>query len=896
MPKIELELTTKGFDKASGNIKGVFSDIVSGVTLANLATDAARKALDFIKDLPGKLINSASSLENLNAEFGVMLGSATAAKKLTSEIKALGAATPFTTQQLSNSIKTLLQFNVSQDEVIDTMRMLGDVAGNSGERLSSLSLIFGQISSLGKLQGQDLLQLINVGFNPLQIIADKTGKSMATLRDEMSKGLISADAVKEAFKIATSEGGLFFQNMQTQSQTFTGLVSTLNDNMGTFGALIGAKLLPFAKQATSALSSLFATLNTEIASAEQIENIEKERDSLNLLVGEITSSNIENETRSALLANLKRDYPAFNELIKGEKTNNNDLVEKLKEVNNAYINRIVLAKQQQEIDKQANTVAALKKKQWDIEYAENKKIAEQARKYHIEDKIDLGDKIKTIKLLEEEYKKRQPLELQNAKILTNELTAIGSIKVKEEQRLALQLQIDKQNNISNGLNDKKKELIASLNIDIKEMNELTQTGTGRTKENNKVIQESVENQKASNKVYQESITQIIANGGTLTQINNGYYTSLEKVADARNKLAEEENKRLQEETKEKEAARKKQYEEDKAGSIQTKELAGNTYSAIYNAFQSAAVNIANTSKNLWADLKNGIQVSGKDIANFAGGIASGVLDMVGSIISSINTLQQDQYKAQEQALQDALDAQIESIQAYYAAQAEEMGIAEETETEKNNASIAELEEQLSTEKDVKQKAKIQEQIKELKDANARIELEKKMNADITAAKKKEAEEEKKLKKDAWDANRDSQVTSLWISALSGVATIWGTAMQLGPIAGPIMAGILTAAILATAGAETGLIYQQKNPYAEMGGVLSGTSTTGDKIPVNMNSKEVIYRDDVYQGTVEMFKDYKAGKFGGGITIQSLSVHVDQALTRNELKVMIDDLMISEGVY
>ncbi len=369
----------------------------------------------------------------------------------------------------------------------------------------------------------------------------------------------------------------------------------------------------------------------------------------------------------------------------------------------------------------------------------------------------------------------------------------------------------------------------------------------------------------------------------------------ETEAERKKRLANE-KKHLEDEAKAKEDARKKQYEEDKKGSIQTKELAGNSYSAIYNAFQAAAVNIANASKSLWADLKNGIQVSGKEIASFAGGIASGVLDMVGSIISSINSLRQSEYQAQEQALQEALDAQIASIQAYYAQQAEEMGIAEETETEKNNKSIADLQEQLENEKDIKKKAKLQEQIKELQDANARIALEEKMNADITAAKKKEAAEEKKLKKEAWDANRDSQVTGLWISALAGIATIWGTAMQLGPIAGPIMAGILTAAILATAGAETGIIYQQKNPYAEMGGVLSGTSTTGDKIPVMMNSKEVVYRDDTYQGTVQMFQDYKTGKFGGGITIQNLNLYVQSIPDRKELKMAIDDLMISEGVY
>ena len=77
-------------------------------------------------------------------------------------------------------------------------------------KLSSLTLAFSQVQSTGRLMGQDLLQMIGQGFNPLQIISEKTGRSMADLKKDMENGAISADMVTEAFKIATSEGGRFF--------------------------------------------------------------------------------------------------------------------------------------------------------------------------------------------------------------------------------------------------------------------------------------------------------------------------------------------------------------------------------------------------------------------------------------------------------------------------------------------------------------------------------------------------------------------------------------------------------------------------------------------------------------------------------------------------------------
>ena len=84
--------------------------------------------------------------------------------------------------------------------------MLGAVALGNKEKLSSLALVFGQVSSAGRLTGQDLLQFINVGFNPLNYIAKRTGESMEELRDRMSRGAIGVEEVEQAFIDATSNG------------------------------------------------------------------------------------------------------------------------------------------------------------------------------------------------------------------------------------------------------------------------------------------------------------------------------------------------------------------------------------------------------------------------------------------------------------------------------------------------------------------------------------------------------------------------------------------------------------------------------------------------------------------------------------------------------------------
>lgn len=119
------------------------------------------------------------------------------------------------------------------------MKMLGDISLGNGERLQSLSLAFGQVQASGRLMGGDLLQMVNAGFNPLEAIAKRTGETMIEVKERMSAGGVSVNEVEQAMKDATSEGGRFFNGMDKASKTFSGVMSTLRDNIGITLASIG---------------------------------------------------------------------------------------------------------------------------------------------------------------------------------------------------------------------------------------------------------------------------------------------------------------------------------------------------------------------------------------------------------------------------------------------------------------------------------------------------------------------------------------------------------------------------------------------------------------------------------------------------------------------------------
>ena len=247
---------TKGVNELNTASTGL-SKTVKGLVAAGAFSIIAKGLFDIGKNA----LKAAADWESMQASFKTLLGDADKANKLLADIKATAATTPFTLEGLADASRTLLSFGVSAEKIIPTMRMLGDVSGGNSEKLKSLTLAYAQVQSTGRLMGQDLLQMINQGFNPLQIISEKTGKSMAQLKKEMEQGAISSRDVAEAFKIATSEGGRFFKSMETQSQTLAGRISTLQDGFQEFLRTLGEKLLPVAKIVVDGLIKIIDVFN-----------------------------------------------------------------------------------------------------------------------------------------------------------------------------------------------------------------------------------------------------------------------------------------------------------------------------------------------------------------------------------------------------------------------------------------------------------------------------------------------------------------------------------------------------------------------------------------------------------------------------------------------------------
>ena len=218
--------------------------------------------------------------ETTATSFKVLVGSQEASAEMLDRINEYAKYSPYDRLGAQNAVKTMLGFGVAAESVVSDLKLLGDVAGGDNQRLQQLALVFGQISAAGKLQGQDLLQLINAGYNPLLDMSEMTGKSMSQLRDEMSKGMISMDMVRAAFVRATSEGGRFYGMIDEIAGSGSGKLGEMKDTaleaLLAVYDVIRPLVIPALELATKVLNAVVPAVNAVARAVQWLVNLFKE--------------------------------------------------------------------------------------------------------------------------------------------------------------------------------------------------------------------------------------------------------------------------------------------------------------------------------------------------------------------------------------------------------------------------------------------------------------------------------------------------------------------------------------------------------------------------------------------------------------------------------------------
>ncbi len=209
--------------------------------IANLVSQGFTRLIQSAGELIKGAASYQSSLEQYNTSFEVMTGSAEKAAAVTKKLGEIAANTPFEMTDVADTTQLLMNYGLTADDAIAKMQMLGDISQGSAEKMNRISMAYGQMSSAGKVSLEDVKQMIEAGFNPLQEISQTTGESMASLYNRISKGTITVDEITASMERSTAAGGKYYGSMDKQSQTLQGRLSTLKD---TINSSLGKAMIP----------------------------------------------------------------------------------------------------------------------------------------------------------------------------------------------------------------------------------------------------------------------------------------------------------------------------------------------------------------------------------------------------------------------------------------------------------------------------------------------------------------------------------------------------------------------------------------------------------------------------------------------------------------------------
>jgi tape measure domain-containing protein len=160
--------------------------------------------------------------------FETQLGSSTKALNTYRFALAFAARTPFETPEIISATQRLMAFNFTGRQIPRVLEAAGNAASGLGKGSFGMDRILttlGQIKAKGRLQGDELLQLSEIGVNARTMLEQAygvTGKAMDKL---ISNGAISADTAIGI--IVRGMEKKFPKMMDKQSKSIFGLVSTL---------------------------------------------------------------------------------------------------------------------------------------------------------------------------------------------------------------------------------------------------------------------------------------------------------------------------------------------------------------------------------------------------------------------------------------------------------------------------------------------------------------------------------------------------------------------------------------------------------------------------------------------------------------------------------------------
>lgn len=214
-----------------------------------------------MQEFAQKVATVRGEFQQLEVAMETMLGSATKAQALMSQMVQTAATTPFGLQEVAGGAKQLLAYGLEVEKVNDTLIRLGDISAGLSIPLGDLVYLYGTTMAQGRLYTQDLNQFTGRGIPMIKELAAQFGVAESEVKGLVEEGKVGFPEVQKVIENLTNEGGTFGGLMEKQSHTITGQISNIEDAFDMMFNEIGKESEGFINDALEATSWLVEHYN-----------------------------------------------------------------------------------------------------------------------------------------------------------------------------------------------------------------------------------------------------------------------------------------------------------------------------------------------------------------------------------------------------------------------------------------------------------------------------------------------------------------------------------------------------------------------------------------------------------------------------------------------------------
>lgn len=264
---VKVSVDTRGAEESIAGVKESLANFNSKAAVVAGALSAVGNALSAGK---AAFIDYNAQLEQTRVAFASMLGSEAQANAMIGNLQKFAAETPFEMPGIRDAAQQLLAFGYDADEIIPTLTALGNAASGLGKGdvgFGQLAFVFGQIRTTGKLMGNDVMQLAQLGVPVKDILA----KNLGLTKEELANvGELGIDANTAIRALTDGMNERFPEMMKKQSETFEGVLSNIKDNIGQAFGLTGLPLFEEAKRVLLEIKNITDTMLTNAQSGKNL--------------------------------------------------------------------------------------------------------------------------------------------------------------------------------------------------------------------------------------------------------------------------------------------------------------------------------------------------------------------------------------------------------------------------------------------------------------------------------------------------------------------------------------------------------------------------------------------------------------------------------------------------